>query len=163
MFDPPEAGVRPLHFQECAGGQDAATWQGLTTANVARVMASVISADPDVEKALKPEIEATTAAITEIQKRIEAAATSDEEKAALARTTDARKAYIAARSEAVKIKAGGDVEKAKELLTHQVHPTVVAYMAGQRRGTAVAAALFDVTTLGVLARRDLVRAAVGKQ
>ena len=112
--------------------QDAATWQGLTTANVARVMASVISADPDVEKALKPEIEATTAAITEIQKRIEAAATSDEEKAALARTTDARKAYIAARSEAVKIKADGDVDKAKELLANQVHPTVVAYMASQR-------------------------------
>ena len=112
--------------------QDAAIWQGLTTANVARVVASVISADPSVEKILKPELEATTAAITEIQKRIEAAATSDEEKTALTRTTNARKAYIAARSEAVKIKAGGDVEKAKELLANQVHPTVVAYMASQR-------------------------------
>ena len=50
--------------------QDAATWQGLTSANAARVVASVLSNEPAVEAALKPEIEATSARISEIQKRI---------------------------------------------------------------------------------------------
>ena len=46
--------------------QDATTWQGLTNANVVRVVASVISSDAAVEAAMKPEIEATTARIGEI-------------------------------------------------------------------------------------------------
>ena len=88
--------------------QDASTWQGLTTANVVRVVASVISSDPAVDAALKPEIEATTARIGEIQKRIEAAAADDTERSALANVANARKAYISARDDARKVKAGGD-------------------------------------------------------
>ena len=71
--------------------QDAAQWQGLTAANAARVVASVLSKEPEVEAALKPEIDATSSRISEIQKRVEAAARADDEKAALARVASARK------------------------------------------------------------------------
>ena len=111
---------------------DAATWQGLTTANVARVVASVLSTDPAVEAAMKPEIEATTARISEIQKRIEAVATSDAEKAALVRIADARKVYIDARKVAQKLKADGDAAAAKTALSAKVQPAVAAYLASQQ-------------------------------
>ena len=128
--------------------QDATTWQGLTTANVARVVASVISSDPAVEAAMKPEIEATTARIGEIQKRIEAAAVDDEERNALAAIATARKAYIEARDDARKAKAAGDAAAAKTLLANKVQPAVTTYSASQQayvmlqqaRGAAVRAA-----------------------
>ena len=128
--------------------QDATTWQGLTTANVARVVASVISSDPAVEAAMKPEIEATTARIGEIQKRIEAAAVDDEERNALAAIASARTAYIEARDDARKAKAAGDAAAAKTLLANQVQPAVTTYSANQQayvvlqqaRGAAVRAA-----------------------
>ncbi len=58
---------------------DATRWQGLTASNVARVVAVASSADPEVEKLLKPAIAETKTAVDEVQKRIEAAATTDEE------------------------------------------------------------------------------------
>ena len=112
--------------------QDATTWQGLTNANVVRVVASVISSDAAVEAAMKPEIEATTARIGEIQKRIEATAVDAEERSALAAIASARQVYIAARDDARKAKAGGDAAAAKALLTDQVQPAITAYAASQQ-------------------------------
>ena len=51
----------------------AALWRGLTQSNVVRVVASLSSADPAVEVQFKPEIADTTAKISEIQKRVDAA------------------------------------------------------------------------------------------
>ena len=124
---------------------DAATWQGLTSTNVARVVASVLSSDAAVEQAFKPEIAATTARISEIQKRIEASAVGADEKAVLARISAARKAYIDARTETTKRKAAGDPDGAKTMLTATVRPAVAVYLAAQqdyvvlqqRRGQAV--------------------------
>ena len=131
--------------------QDATNWQGLTTANMVRVVASVISSDAAVEAAMKPEIEATTARIGEIQKRIEAAAVNDEERSALAAIASARQAYIAARDDARKVKAGGDAAAAKAMLTDKVQPAITAYAASQQayvvlqqaHGVAVRAATGD--------------------
>jgi len=111
---------------------DAATWQGLTTANVARVVASVLSADPAVEVAMKPEIDATTARISEIQKRVETAAVQADERAALARIADSRKAYIEARNAVRKLKADGQTDAAKAALKTRMQPTVDAYLAAQQ-------------------------------
>ena len=111
---------------------DAATWQGLTTANATRVMTSLVGSDPTVEAALKPEIEATTARINEIAKRVEAAAVSDDEKAALRRIATARKVYIDARTVAKASKTSGDADAAKTQLASTVQPALAAYLASQQ-------------------------------
>ncbi|OYU98643.1 MAG: methyl-accepting chemotaxis protein [Burkholderiales bacterium PBB5] len=116
---------------------DAALWQGLTTANAARVVASVVSSDPAVETTLKPEIEATTARISEIQKRIEELATEPDEKAAVAKVAEARKAYIDARNTTRKLKADGNAEGAREALNSKVKPAVNAYLASQQAYVAI--------------------------
>ena len=130
--------------------QDAATWQGLTSANAARVVASVLSNEAAVEAALKPEIEAASARISEIQQRIDSASRSDAETAALARIAAARKAYIDARTATAKVKAGGDVEAARARLASQVQPAVGAYLASQQAYVALQ-----------LARSEAVRAEAG--
>ena len=111
---------------------DAATWQGLTTANATRVMTSLVGSDPAVEATLKPEIEATTARINEIAKRVEAAALSDAEKAGLNRIASTRKAYIDARNVAKATKAAGDADAAKTQLANQVQPALAAYLTSQQ-------------------------------
>jgi len=110
---------------------DAAAWQAMTTVNATRVVASVLSTDANVEAAFKPEIEATTASISEIQKRIEAAATLDSEKAALAKVAEQRKAYIDARNAARKLKGDGDADGALAALNAKVKPAVASYLAAQ--------------------------------
>ena len=111
---------------------DAATWQGLTTANATRVMTSLVGSDPAVEATLKPEIEATTARINELAKRVEAAAVSDAEKAGLARIATTRKTYIDARNQAKATKAAGDADAAKTQLATLVQPALAAYLASQQ-------------------------------
>ena len=131
--------------------QDATTWHGLTQANVVRVVASVTSADPAVEAAMKPEIEATSARIGKIQQRIEASATEADERAALARIAEARKTYIAERDAARAAKAGGDAAAARSLLATKVQPAIDAYAASQQafvslqqtRGATVRASIGD--------------------
>ncbi len=110
---------------------DAAAWHGMTNVNASRVVAGVLSTDPQVEATFKPEIEATTARISEIQKRIEAAADTDAERTVLAKVAAQRKAYIDARNQARKLKADGDVEGAKAALNGQVLPAVASYLAAQ--------------------------------
>ena len=116
---------------------DAATWQGLTTANAVRVLAGLTSADSTLEAALKPDIEATSAVISEIEQRIETAAQGPDEKAALARIASARKAYIEARSAASKARAAGDDSTAKAVLATQVQPALTAYQASQQAFVAL--------------------------
>ena len=111
---------------------DAASWQGLTNANAARVMTLLVGSDPALEAALKPEIEATTARIDEIAKRVDLAAASDDEKSGLARIAAARKTYIDARTVAKKAKAAGDADAAKAQLISTVQPALATYLASQQ-------------------------------
>jgi methyl-accepting chemotaxis protein len=111
---------------------DAASWQGLTNANAIRVITSLVGSDPAVAAALKPEIEATTARIDEMAKRIVLAATSDGEKAALARIAAARKTYIESRTVAKTAQASGDTDAAKRQVAATVQPALAAYLASQQ-------------------------------
>ena len=111
---------------------DAASWQALTTANAARVMAGVISTDAAVETSLKPEIEATSARIDEIAKRIESDAGNGDEQAALGRIAATRKSYIEARQATAKAKADGNADAAKTQLAGTVQPALAAYLASQQ-------------------------------
>ncbi|GCL64983.1 methyl-accepting chemotaxis protein [Pseudaquabacterium pictum] len=111
---------------------DASAWRGLTQSNVVRVVASLVSSDPAVDAALKPEIAETSARISEIQKRVDAAATEAHERAAMDRIAETRKAYIAARDAASKTKAAGDAAAAKAMLADKVQPAITTYLAAQQ-------------------------------
>jgi hypothetical protein len=129
-----QSNIRESNAQQAAQMnklEDANVWQGLTASNVARTIASVLSADPKVAESLKPQIEAATARISELQKRIEAASESAEEKAALARVADTRKDYIAARDAVRKLKAAGQTDEAALALDSVMRPKVDAYTAAQ--------------------------------
>jgi len=97
-----------------------------------RVVASLSSADPAVEAQFKPEIAETSAKISEIQKRVDAAAVSPAERAALDRIAETRKAYIAARDAAGKAKAAGDASNARTMLAEKVQPAIATYLAAQQ-------------------------------
>ncbi len=116
---------------------EALTWAGLTEANAARVVASLHSTDESLAGTLKPEIDATSARISELQKSIDSLASSDAEKATLAKVAAARKAYIALREEAAKLKSGGDADGAKALLKDKLRPAVAVYAGLQREFVAL--------------------------
>jgi methyl-accepting chemotaxis protein len=109
----------------------ALRWRGLTEANAARAAAGLLSADKAVASTFKPQIDATTATISEMQKELEALATSDEEKAAMARIADTRKAYIASRNEAGKLKTDGQAEASVAALQNKMLPAIATYLEAQ--------------------------------
>ncbi|WP_374676517.1 methyl-accepting chemotaxis protein [Ideonella sp.] len=82
-------------------------WRGLTQANAARAVAALSSADTGLAAQLKPDVEATSARISELQKRLEEIATTPEEQALLASVAQARKAYIELRKEHTAAKEAG--------------------------------------------------------
>jgi methyl-accepting chemotaxis protein len=109
----------------------ALRWRGQTEANAARAMAGLLSGDAAVAQTFKPQIEATTASISEMQKELEALADSDAEKAAMARIADTRKAYIAARNEAAKLRGEGQGEAAVAVLQGKMLPAIASYLDAQ--------------------------------
>jgi methyl-accepting chemotaxis protein len=112
---------------------DAQAWAGLTQANAVRTLAGLQSADDGLGDLLKPEMTATSARISELQKSIEALATADDEKAMLAEVATARKDYIAARDDARKRRTDGDADGARGLLKDKVQPAVDRYVALQQK------------------------------
>jgi len=107
-------------------------WRGLTEANATRAAAGILSGDATVSQTFKPEIDATTAKISEIQKQLEALATSDEEKAIMAKIAQTRAAYIGVRGEVTKLKTGGDQPAAVEALKARMLPAVATYLDAQQ-------------------------------
>jgi methyl-accepting chemotaxis protein len=112
---------------------DAQAWAGLTQANAVRTLAGLQSSDDGLVELLKPEMTATSARITELQKSIESLAAASDEKAVLAEVAAARKDYIAARDDARQRRTSGDAEGAKALLKDKVQPAVHKYVALQQK------------------------------
>ncbi len=110
----------------------ALRWRGQTETNAVRTVAGIVSSDPVVSDTFKPEIASTTAAISEMQKELEALAASDEEKAAMARIGQTRKAYIDVRNEVSKLKSEGQAEAALGALKQRMLPAVATYLAAQQ-------------------------------
>jgi methyl-accepting chemotaxis protein len=110
----------------------SARWAGLTETNVQRIVAAVVANDATVEHHFAPEIKATSALISGLQKEIDGLATSDAEKAQLAKVAAARDTYISARKEAVALRAKGDGEGAMAKLRGVVMPAVASYLGEQR-------------------------------
>ena len=110
----------------------AARWAGLSETNVQRVVASSMSSDPAVAEYFEPQVKATTAQISALQKEMVELTTSDAEKAQQEKVSAARKIYIKAREEVAELNAKGDVLNAQEKLKAVVIPAVTAYLAEQR-------------------------------
>ncbi|HJV69659.1 methyl-accepting chemotaxis protein [Ideonella sp.] len=72
----------------------SAQWRGLTQANAARAFAILSSGDAELGKALQPDIDATSARISELQKRLDSLTDSADEKAVLQQVAQSRTAYI---------------------------------------------------------------------
>ncbi|MBY0236344.1 MAG: HAMP domain-containing protein, partial [Burkholderiaceae bacterium] len=110
----------------------ALRWRGLTETNAVRTTAGILSSDPNVAATFKPEIASTTAAISEIQKQLEALADDASEKAAMALIAQRRSAYIDVRTEVGKLKTAGDMPAAIAALNSRMLPAVSAYLDAQQ-------------------------------
>ncbi|MFM2341862.1 MAG: hypothetical protein RLZZ592_1515 [Pseudomonadota bacterium] len=108
----------------------AAQWATLTEANAARAMTVLASTDTGLGAKVKPEMEATSARITEIQKGIEEAVRLEDEKAALARVAETRKAYVDLRKQLSSAQAGG--EAIDEARLRALRSRLDAYLQAQR-------------------------------
>ncbi len=108
--------------------ESALRWTGLTETNAARTQALVVSSDPAVEAEFKAIIPATSAQISEVQKKLETLATGDADKAQMARIAAARKAMIDLRGQAMKLKADAQHDAAVELVKQSYNPAVAAYL-----------------------------------
>ncbi|HEY4080446.1 MAG TPA: methyl-accepting chemotaxis protein [Burkholderiaceae bacterium] len=110
----------------------ALRWRGMTEANASRALASILSPTEAVGDALKPDIDATTAGISKLQKQLEDLATMDDEKAAMGRIGDTRKAYIAVRGDVIKLRKAGDQDGAMAALKSRMQPAIAAYLDAQQ-------------------------------
>ena len=123
--------AQALRAQQAKLG-DAYTWSGLTEANAARVVAVLQSVDPGLDGRLKPDVDATSARISTLQKGLEASSVLPEEKALLDTVGAKRKAYIDLRNQARDLKKAGQEEAALQALKTQVLPAVASYLDAQR-------------------------------
>jgi len=110
----------------------ALRWRGMTEANASRAVAGIVSPDAVVGDTLKPDIDATTAKISELQKQLESLATTTPEKDAMAKIANTRSSYIEARNEVVKLKKAGDHDGASAALKSHMQPAVTTYLDAQQ-------------------------------
>ncbi len=108
---------------------EAATrWSGLTDANAARTQAIVLSNETAIEAAFKDVIAATSAQITDVQKKIEAMDLSAEDRAQMKKIAESRQVVLDTRSAARKLKADGKLAEASALVESKYNPAVTVYL-----------------------------------
>jgi methyl-accepting chemotaxis protein len=108
--------------------QTATRWAGLTETNAARTLALSLSNESAVAQAFKEQIPATSAQISELQKRLEGLDLSPADRAQMQRIAEARKAMIDLRGQAAKLKEGGSQEEAVRLVQQSYIPAVATYL-----------------------------------
>lgn len=108
--------------------EEALRWEGLSQLNVNRTLAIAKSGGhEDVKGHFSPLMKATSAQISEIQKKLEAGISGDEEKAIFDDIAQKRKTYITSR-DAIFALLEIDDPGAKEALTSQLVPASENYM-----------------------------------
>jgi methyl-accepting chemotaxis protein len=119
--------------QEMTARVEAAIrWSGLTETNAARTQAVVVSADSAVEAEFKDVIAATTAQISEVQKKLESMDLGESGRAQMARIAEARKAMIDLRTKALQLKKEGRHDEAQGLVKQSYNPAVATYLQALR-------------------------------
>jgi methyl-accepting chemotaxis protein len=112
--------------------QISTEWNGLTMTNAARNQAILLAEGNAVNDSFKEPINATSAQIGELQKKIEAMPLTEADKAQMKKIGDLRKAVIDLRTKARDAKAGGNVEEAMKIMNAEYLPTMAAYIAAQK-------------------------------
>ncbi|OJU87053.1 MAG: methyl-accepting chemotaxis protein [Burkholderiales bacterium 66-5] len=106
----------------------ATRWMGLTETNAARTLAVALSTEAPVAHVFKEAMTATSAQITERQKRLEGLNLSDADRAAMQRVAEARKSMLAMRAQGAKLKEAGDSDKAVQFVLQSYVPASDAYL-----------------------------------
>jgi methyl-accepting chemotaxis protein len=110
-------------------------WAGLTEANAAHALAALGSSDAGLGARLKPEIEATSARISTLQKTVEAQSTLPEEVAALEKVGQARKVYVDLRKQLGAARSAGTAVPETEMA--RLRDSLAAYIGAQRETVAL--------------------------
>ena len=85
-----------------------------------------------VNDSFKEPINATSAQISELQKKIEAMPLTDADKAQMKKISDLRKSVIELRTKARDAKAAGNPDEALQIMNTQYLPAMAAYIGAQK-------------------------------
>ena len=107
-------------------------WTGMTEANATRNHAIMIASGPTALEAFGDAVKATTAKVTELQKKMETMAQTDADKSQLKKIADLRSVVIEWREKTRKMKAEGQDEEAMKMVNSNYLPAMAAYIAAQR-------------------------------
>ena len=107
---------------------DVTRWAGLVRNNATRAISSLVSSDPALGDFYKDAIAATSAEISELQKKIDATEFTTESKSLIARIGEERKRVLASRVKAFDAKKAGDQEAVKKELDAEYIPATNAYL-----------------------------------
>ncbi|MCX7143107.1 MAG: MCP four helix bundle domain-containing protein, partial [Proteobacteria bacterium] len=107
-------------------------WIGETKANAVRAVVVSRSGDAELEQILKPEIEAATKRISELQKQVDPLLQDSESKVLFADIGEKRKAYIETRNAAAASKKAGKAEESVKIVDSQMIPAVETYVASMQ-------------------------------
>ena len=104
------------------------TWFAQTQANAVRAMVLISSDDPELKRALSPQLAAATLQISDLQKQVEALVAGSRDKALLDDVGAKRTSYLDLRRIALEKKQAGQTEEALALLNHSMLPAGDAYI-----------------------------------
>ncbi len=111
----------------------AIKWYGLTELGLERAIVGAISTDEEVSKRLIEARKATSALVTDIQKKVNEEATEAEDKAQLERIAQARKVVLDTIGQTQQLRTAGDIEAAKKLVDEKLRPAADTYLAQQEK------------------------------
>lgn len=109
----------------------ALRWRGLTELTADRVALSVIEADEEIAKDLIVKIKAGINAVTEVQKKLEAALTTEDDAKAIADIKAARQIVLGHTAEIQERRKQGDLAGARALNEKNLEPATQRYLAAQ--------------------------------
>ncbi len=108
--------------------QLALSWAGLTETNAARTLALALTAEPVLESQFKPLIAATSARISEAQKKLAGMELSEQDKVHMERIAKARQATLDLRAEVGRLSAAGMKDDARAVVLQRYQPAVADYL-----------------------------------
>ncbi len=112
--------------------QLATEWTGLTQTNAVRNQAIVVTPGSSASDAFKDSVTATSAQISELQKKMDGMQLTDADKAQMQKINELRKTVIDLRAKARQIKTDGNEEEAIKVMNSQYLPAMESYLAAQR-------------------------------
>jgi len=112
--------------------QISTEWTGLTQTNAARNIAILQADDPKLEGFFKDAVTATSAQITELQKKIEAMPLRPVDQAQMKKIADLREKVIDLRNKSREAKKSGNSELALKMLNTDYLPAMAQYIDAQK-------------------------------